>query len=272
MKIIDYFLTYETFELIKTNYDGVLKTNNIPIDLNKYYNSEKYLSHTKNNTLKSKVYQFIQKLNENYKLKIISKYKSSGKILDYGCGDGSFLKFLKNNDFSILGFEPNTKASEIAISKIGNDNITNSLDSIEKNSLDIITLWHVLEHISNPEEILSKLKTKLKKDGYLIIALPNHKSYDAKFYKERWAAWDVPRHNFHYSKEGAIQFFNINNFNVLHTYPLPFDSFYISLISESYSKNPFGIFRFPFIASLSNLKGMINGNFSSVIYILSGKK
>lgn len=268
MKIIDYFLTHETFEVIKTNYDGVLKTNNIPNDLNKYYNSEKYLSHTKNNTLKSKVYQFIQKLNENYKLKIISKYKSSGKILDYGCGDGSFLKFMKNNNFSVIGFEPNTKASEIASSKIGNDNITNSLDSIEKNSLDIITLWHVLEHISNPEEILCKLKNKLKKGGYLIIALPNHKSYDAKFYKDKWAAWDVPRHIFHYSKEGAIQFFNINNFNVLHTYPLPFDSFYISLISESYSKNPFGIFRFPFIASLSNLKGMINGNFSSVIYVL----
>jgi 2-polyprenyl-3-methyl-5-hydroxy-6-metoxy-1,4-benzoquinol methylase len=268
MNVIDHFLTQETFEIKETEYKYILKTQNIPDNLDKYYESNKYLSHSKDNSLKSKVYQFIQKLNEKYKFKIISKYKTSGKILDYGCGDGSFLKFMKSVDFSILGYEPNSKASQIANSKIGSENIVHSLDTIKNNSLDIITLWHVLEHIPNPEEILYRLREKLKPDGFLIIALPNHQSYDAKFYKENWAAWDVPRHIFHYGKEGAINFFNLNRFDVLHTYPLPFDSFYISLISENYTKNPLGIFRFPIIASLSNIKGMKNGNFSSVIYIL----
>ncbi|MDR2123072.1 MAG: class I SAM-dependent methyltransferase [Flavobacteriaceae bacterium] len=268
MKIIDHFLTKETFEVKETEYKDVLKTQNIPHDLNRYYESSKYLSHNKDHSLKSKIYLFIQKLNEKYKLKIISNYKSSGKILDYGCGDGSFLEFMKNNQFSILGYEPNSNAFQTACSKIGKENVITSLDSIENNSLDIITLWHVLEHIPNPEEILSTLRSKLKTDGFLIIALPNYKSYDAKFYKENWAAWDVPRHIYHYGKNGAINFFNLNQFDVLYTYPLPFDSFYISLISENYSKNPLGIFRFPVVACLSNLKGMKDGNFSSVIYIL----
>jgi 2-polyprenyl-3-methyl-5-hydroxy-6-metoxy-1,4-benzoquinol methylase len=268
MKIADNFLTKEIFEVKETKYKGILKTQNLPDNLDKYYESSKYLSHNKDHSLKSKIYQFVQKLNDNYKLKIISKYKNSGKILDYGCGDGSFLKFMKEHKFSILGYEPNSKARESAISKIGEENSTSSLDTIDNNSLDIIALWHVLEHIPNPKEILSVLKTKLKKDGYMIIAVPNHKSYDAKFYKENWAAWDVPRHIYHYGKDGAIDFFHLNQFDVLHTYPLPFDSFYISLLSENYSRNPLGIFRFPIIASLSNLKGMKNGNFSSVIYIL----
>lgn len=269
MKITDHFLTKEVFEVKENNkYKGVLETQNIPENLDKYYESNKYLSHSKDNSLKSKIYQYIQKLNEKYKLKIISKYKTTGKILDYGCGDGSFLNFMKNNNFSIIGYEPNLKASNTAIYKIGKENIINNLEDIKDNSLDIITLWHVLEHIYNPEDILTNLQKKLKKEGIIIIAVPNYKSYDAKYYKENWAAWDVPRHIYHYSREGAINFFRLNQFDVLATYPLPFDSFYISLISENYSKNLFGILRFTFIGALSNIKAMKNKNYSSIIYIL----
>lgn len=270
MKIKDYFLSNEIFEIKETHeYKDVLKTQNIPEDLEKYYQSKEYISHYKDNTLKSKMYQYVQKLNEKYKLKIINKYKSTGKLLDYGCGDGKFLEFMKNKNFSILGYEPNKKAAKSAENKIGKNNIINSIDCIENNSIDIITLWHVLEHIHNPEEILSKLKLKLKNDGCILIAVPNYKSFDAKFYKEHWAAWDVPRHIYHYSKEGAINFFNKNNFKVINTYPLPFDSFYISLISENYSKNYFSLLRFPIIGILSNLKSILNKNYSSLIYILN---
>jgi len=268
MRIKDYFLSREIFEVSKSNYKGVLETKNIPNELELYYKSSEYMPHSKDNSLKSKIYQFVQSLNEKHKLKVISKYKSSGSLLDYGCGDGAFLKFMDNHHFHVSGYEPNLKAREIAASKIGKEKMFSSLDEIKNNSFDVITLWHVLEHIPNPEEILFKIKQKLKNDGVLIIAIPNHQSYDAKFYKKRWAAWDVPRHIFHYSKEGAIDFFNQNEFKVLDTYSLPFDSFYISLISENYAKNPFGILRAPFVASLSNLKGMKNGNYSSVIYAL----
>ena len=268
MKIRDYFLTKEVFEISRSNYDGVLETKNIPENMDMYYKSSEYMPHSKNNSLKSKIYQFIQSLNEKHKLKIISKYKSSGKLLDYGCGDGAFLKFMKKHHFDVSGYEPNQKAREIAASKISEEKMFSSLDEIKDHSFDVVTLWHVLEHIPNPEEILSKIKQKLRDDGVLIIAVPNYQSYDAQFYKKHWAAWDVPRHIFHYSKEGAMCFFNRNKLNLLATYSLPFDSFYISLISENYTKNSLGILRAPFVASLSNLKGMKDGNFSSVIYIL----
>lgn len=269
MKIKDHFLTNETFEVKESEYNDILKTYDLPYDIAKYYDSDKYLSHNKDNSLKAKIYSLIQKLNEKYKLKIIKKYKSSGKILDYGCGDGSFLQFMQSKNFSVIGFEPNKKAAKQTELKIGIKHITSSLETINDNSLDIITLWHVLEHIPNPEEILLQLKSKLKNNGYLLIAVPNHKSYDAKFYKEHWAAWDVPRHIFHYGKNGAINFFTQNKFKVIKTYPLPFDSFYISLISENYAQNSLGILRFPFIGTISNLKGLKDGNYSSVIYILN---
>ena len=268
MKIKDYFLTKETFEVSESGYEGVLKTQNIPDDLDLYYDSSDYISHNKDNSLKSKAYRFIQRLNEKHKLKVISRYKPSGSLLDYGCGDGAFLEFISNHNYTVYGYEPNPKARNISASKIGQTNMFSSLDEIENRSLDVITLWHVLEHIPNPIEIISKLKQKLKKDGFLFIALPNYQSFDAKFYKEHWAAWDVPRHIFHYSREGGINFFfNQGKSNVLNTYPLPFDSFYISLVSENYAGNPLGMIRFPFVAALSNLKGMMNGNFSSVIYV-----
>ena len=268
MKIKDYFLTKEDFEVSESSYEGVLETKNVPNDLEQYYNSPKYISHTKDKSSKSKIYQLVQRRNEKYKLKIISRYKPSGSLLDYGCGDGSFLKFISNHNYTAYGFEPNQKAKDIAVSKIGQANMFSSLDEIEDRSLDVITLWHVLEHVPNPIEIVSKLKKKLKKDGFLFIALPNYQSFDAKFYKEHWAAWDTPRHIFHYSREGGINFFfNQCKSNVLNTYPLPFDSYYISLISENYSKNPLGILRAPFVAFLSNLIGNRNGNYSSVIYV-----
>ena len=269
MKIKDCFLTKETFEVSKSSYEGVLKTQNTPNDIERYYDSPEYISHTKDNSLKSKVYQFIQGRNEKYKLKIISRYKPSGKLLDYGCGDGTFLKFINSNkNYTAYGFEPNPKARESAASKIGIANIYSSLNEIEDRSLDVITLWHVLEHVPNPQEIVLKLKLKLKKEGFLFIALPNYKSFDARFYKEHWAAWDVPRHVFHFSRKGAIDFFfDECKSNVLNTYSLPFDSFYISLISENYAKNPLGILRAPFVASISNLIGSRNNNFSSVIYV-----
>lgn len=269
MKIKDYFLTQEEFELKEyENYNNILKTQNLPENLDKYYNSDKYLSHSKDKSFLSNIYLFVQNLNFKYKLKIIRRYISKGNILDYGCGDGSFLNFIKYFNYTVQGIEPNQKAREIAKNKIGDNHIKANLSEIENNSIDVLTLWHVLEHIPNPEEILKELYSKLKENGILIIAIPNYASYDAKFYKDKWAAWDVPRHIFHYSKDGAIQFFKDNNFKVSHTFPLPFDSYFISLMSEKYKKNKFSFLRFPIIGAISNIKAMKDGNSSSVIYIL----
>lgn len=264
MRVKDWFLSKESFELIEIS-EGILQTQNIPNDISKYYESDEYLSHT--NTRKSvmgKLYSIVQKMNLNYKYKMISSYSRNGKLLDYGCGNGIFLQFMKEKGFDVKGFEPN----EIARNQAKEFGIT-LIDSLETDErFDVITLFHVLEHISNPEEILQKIKSLLNENGKLIIAIPNYKSFDAKYYKEFWAAYDVPRHIFHYSKNGAIQFFRKNNFYLDKIYPLPFDSFFIAMMSANYQQSILQKMLFPVIGSISNLKAMKTGNWSSLVYIL----
>ena len=133
---------------------------------------------------------------------------------------------------------------------------------------DYITLWHVLEHIPNLEELIIELKNKLKADGKIIIAVPNHDSFDSKYYKSFWAAWDVPRHLWHFSNDSFQNLSYKFGLEVVNKYPLWFDSFYISFISEKYKKSKLRILRAPIIGFISNLYGMKNKNYSSVIYIL----
>ncbi len=264
MKIKDWFLSKEDFE-VKEVSEGILQTQNIPSNISKYYESDAYLSHT--NAKKSIIgilYAVIQKMNLNYKYKMISNYSRNGKLLDYGCGNGVFLQYMNVKGFEVKGFEPN----EVARNQAKEFGIT-LIDSLETDErFDVITLFHVLEHISNPKEILQKLKSLLNENGKLIIAVPNYKSFDAKYYKEFWAAYDVPRHIFHYSKNGAIQFFRKNNFYLDKIYPLPFDSFFIAMMSANYQQSILQKMLFPVIGSISNLKAMKTGNWSSLVYIL----
>jgi len=264
MKVKDYFLTKEEFEL-KEIQKGILQTVNLPKDLNKYYESDEYLSHSNNKkNLIGNLYAFVQKLNLNYKYKIISKYNKNGKILDYGCGNGVFLNYIQTKNYKGKGYEPNEDAKKSSL-KMGL-NLIENLNADEK--FDVITLWHVLEHIPNPDEILEKLKLLLTEKGKLIIAVPNYKSFDAEYYKEYWAAYDVPRHIFHYSKDGAISFFRQNNFKIENIFPLPFDSYFISMMSAKYKKGLINKIFSPFVGIISNLKAMKTGNYSSLIYVL----
>lgn len=142
------------------------------------------------------------------------------------------------------------------------------LDQIENESLDVITLWHVFEHIENQEEILSQFYQKLKANGKLIIAVPNHTSYDGQKYKEFWAAYDVPRHIYHFSKKGMLQLMNNENWKVEKIAPLLLDSFYISMLSEKYKKNPLFWLFGGIHGAISNFKALKTGEFSSLIYII----
>lgn len=265
MKIKDYFFTQEEFEVSEVD-SGILQTMNLPDNLGKYYETEAYLSHTNSKkSIVDKVYAFVQKLNLNYKYKIVSKYNKNGKLLDYGCGNGVFLEYFKEKGYNVSGFEPNEVARNQALEK-GLEVIS---ELNENETYDIITLWHVLEHITNPSEILDILKSKLTENGKILIAVPNYKSYDAKYYEEFWAAYDVPRHVFHYSKDGAIQFFRKNDFQIEALYPMPFDSYFISLMSATYKKSIFQKILFPFIGNISNLLAYKTGNWSSLVYVLT---
>ena len=270
MKIKDHFLSQEEFELIETETKGVFKTAPVPQNISKYYESEDYISHHQDTgSLKEKVYKFFQSFNLQYKKTIlIDRIKKNSKVLDYGCGAGEFVKYIEG-DFETYGFEPNSDARNAAIKKTSKAKIIDDLSKIENQSLDAITLWHVFEHIENQREILDLFHSKLNEKGLLIIAVPNPTSYDAKHYKEFWAAYDVPRHIYHFSKNGMENFISKNpDWKLRKIKPLLLDSFYISMLSEKYKKSPLFWLKAVIHGTISNVKALFNTEFSSLIYII----
>jgi len=272
MKIKDHFLTQETFQLEETSTKGVFKTTPLPENLDKYYDSADYISHHQDSgSLKEKLYKFLQAFNLKYKKNILLNHvKPQSKVLDYGCGAGEFLKFIEN-DFGAVGFEPNEAARNAAAKKLLKATVVKEITQIENKSLAAITLWHVFEHIENQEDILKIFHTKLKDNGLLIIAVPNPTSFDAEHYKEFWAAYDVPRHIYHFSKNGMENLMNNQNWKIKKIKPLLLDSFYISMLSEKYRKSRLFWLKGLLFGAISNFKASKTGEFSSLIYIIEKK-
>ncbi|MFC6266774.1 class I SAM-dependent methyltransferase [Frigoriflavimonas asaccharolytica] len=272
MKIVDHLLTKESFVIVPTEIEGILKTSPVPQNIGKYYESDDYISHNQDEaSFKQKIYKIAQYFNLNYKRNIIAAETFSGaKVLDYGCGAGEFIKYIQN-DFETFGYEPDEDARNIARNKASKTKIISDINLLEDSSLDVITLWHVFEHVENQKEMMQLFHQKLNKDGVLIIAVPNHTSYDAKYYKEFWAAYDVPRHIFHFSKNGMLKLFNNEIWKLNKIKPLLLDSFYISILSEKYKKNPLFWLKGTFLGAISNFKAIKNNEYSSLVYIIEKK-
>lgn len=276
LKCVDYTVSRETFELFIDPETELLVTLPRPSerDLPAYYESEAYISHTDSTkSIMDKVYQWIKSYSMKRKLKLInSTAGGKGKILDVGCGTGDFLEVCQNDEWEVTGIEPSSKATAFAEKKVAPKgrlyNDIHALKDEENNSFDVITMWHVLEHIPNLMEYIDSLKKLLKEDGYLIIAVPNYQSYDANYYHEFWAAYDVPRHLWHFSQKSIHDLFAAKNFKVVNTYPLVFDSFYVSLLSEKYKNGRSNWIKAFRTGLVSNLKARSSGNYSSLIYLL----
>lgn len=266
-KVKDHFLTQKEFYLNKNSEFGYLETHPIPEHLSEFYKSENYISHTDSSkSLFEKVYQKIKLYNNRYKFSKLNHKENGKKLLDIGCGTGDFLQFAQKKGLKVFGIEPNQKAIEIAKNKIGKEGGFFDQLSDTDETFDSITLWHVLEHIPDLNRTLIEIKSKLKSEGELIIAVPNYKSFDAKFYQSFWAAYDVPRHLWHFSPEDFDRLMNHHGMKIVNKYPLLLDSFYVSLLSEKYKGNRWGIFRAILIGTISNFLGFWNGNYSSIIY------
>ena len=269
----DHSVSSEEFQLLVNNEFGYLETSPQPSSkkLPKYYKSEDYISHTDTKrNLFEKVYHLIRSISLKRKLKLINSFSSEEKnLLDVGCGTGDFLQIAQQNNWTVSGIEPNEDARQIANSKTNKSvNDIDHLLELPKHSYDVITLWHVLEHLPNLEEQVSVLKSLLKENGKLIIAIPNYKSYDAKYYKNFWAAFDVPRHLWHFSQESISNLFSKENMKVVETHPMKFDSFYVSLLSEKYKSGWMNIFNAFRIGFTSNMKAKRSGEYSSLIYVV----
>lgn len=269
----DFSVSGESFSLLLNEEYQILKTHPQPTldKLGSYYEFEDYISHNDGKrTLFEKMYHFIKRKAIRDKVKLINSYQPlKGRILDIGAGTGDFLVECKNQNWDILGIEPNDKAKGIALGK--GIKFGGTIEKLESNSFDVITMWHVLEHVPDVEHQVAELKRLLKPSGTIIIAVPNFKSYDAKYYKEFWAAYDVPRHLWHFSKTAIEKLFDKQNMNLENIKPMWFDSFYVSLLSEKYKSGKMNFISGFFIGFISNVSGFFKNEFSSHIYVLKNK-
>lgn len=265
--IKDFSVSKEDFQVSKCQNCELLYTNPRPDQkgIIPYYDNVNYVSHS--NTSKGlvfKLYHIVRNYALKQKLKLIKKYISKPTILDYGAGTGAFVKYALDQGANATGFEISENARAVG----QNDHQVTYTDNIPNHpTYNVITMWHVLEHIHNLHATFQNLVNSLEKDGYLFIAVPNHESYDAQFYKEYWAAWDIPIHLYHFNKTSFTHFTKAYNLKLEEIIPMKFDSFYVSLLSSKYK---YGKTRYlqAFITGLmSNLKAG-SDNYSSLIYVL----
>ncbi|MCK5440294.1 MAG: class I SAM-dependent methyltransferase [Maribacter sp.] len=268
LKTKDYSISGEEFELVYDESLDMLVTRPQPQELDKYYLGENYISHSDaSKTLIDKMYQTIKKYSLWKKVQLINKYCLEEKtLLDVGAGTGDFLLKAKNRNWKVEGVEPNREAKMRAKEK-GID-LYSGLGTLVDRKYNVITLWHVLEHLPNLDNQIKQLVSLLNENGTLIIAVPNFKSFDAQYYQKYWAAYDVPRHLWHFSKRTIEKLFSGHKMKVVKTKPMVFDAFYVSLLSEKYKTGRQNYFRAFVIGFLSNLKGLRKKEFSSHIYIL----
>lgn len=276
LTVKDHSVSGESFELTLNKLFGYLETLPQPNEekLSEYYKTEDYISHTdtKRNLLE-KAYHIVRTISLKRKIKLINSFKSGDrKLLDIGCGTGDFLQIAKENDWQVFGIEPNEKARVIANNKTNNAVfITEKLMQFQKHSFDVITLWHVLEHLPNLQDQIKILKDLLKEKGTLIIAVPNHESYDAKYYNNFWAAYDVPRHLWHFNQSSISKVFATKNMEVIKKLPMKFDAYYVSLLSEKYKSGYMNPIKAIWVGLKSNIRAKRTSEYSSLIYIIKNK-
>jgi predicted SAM-dependent methyltransferase len=195
---------------------------------------------------------------------INKKFPSRGKILDIGAGTGDFLVEAKKSGWKVSGIEPDEKARLKAEEK--GIKLSSSPENFKANKFDVITLWHVLEHVHDINSQIIEFEHLLKKNGLLVIAVPNFKSYDAQYYKEFWAAFDVPRHLWHFSQNSFKHIMGGTSFKQSDSKPLIFDAFYVSLLSEKYKAKKSNFIKAILIGLKSNFKARTSTEYSSIAY------
>ncbi|MCX6187315.1 MAG: class I SAM-dependent methyltransferase [Bacteroidetes bacterium] len=273
----DFVATGDNFQLEYCEQCSFLYTNPRPTisEIGKYYQSDQYISHAgEKKGLIYKLYDIVRDFSIKQKLSLIKKYHSNGKLMDLGCGLGYFLNGVKlDKTFDTLGVDVSDDAVEFVKKTFGLDVKNESeLDNLEKHSFDIITQWHVLEHVHFLKERMLQLHHLLKEEGTMFIAVPNSKSKDAEMYKEFWDGYDVPRHLYHFNQKSFSLLMEKHGFEIIEIKPMWFDAPYISMRSEVHMKN-----KYPFInGALSGIRStataLSTGEHSTLLYVVKKKK
>lgn len=271
LRVQDYFLSKEEFDIMECEDCGLLFTEPRPAPeaIGKYYQSDEYYSHQENKKgLIPKIYEAVKTVNLRNKVKMAVQGMPPGKLLDIGCGVGDFLCQVKRQGWEVTGIEPSDDAKNIAEKRLGFRPLPpTASDQLEDGVFDVITLWHVLEHVDDLETQTSEIKRLLRPGGRLVIALPNFQSFDCQYFKEKWAAWDVPRHLNHFAPETLKNMMKSLGFVHQDTKKLVWDAYYISFLSERYSGKSLPLVRGAWVGLRSNLHARRSGMYSSLVYL-----
>jgi len=272
----DYTVSNETFDIAECSACTLRFTQDVPgpDEIGPYYKSEHYISHTNTNKgFINRMYQWVRLRTLRRKRKLIEKATGvrKGILLDIGSGIGAFVHEMATHHWQVMGLEPDAEA------KKGGKHVydldledSNDIYRLSADQFDAITLWHVLEHVHDLHGYIEQLKRLLKEKGKIFIAVPNCTAKDASIYKEYWAAWDVPRHLYHFSPESMKVLLQNHGLKIEQYKPMWYDSFYISLLSSKYKNGKAHIIPAFWNGFLSNLNAWGNvKRCSSVIYVVS---
>lgn len=275
LAVKDYTVSKELFEVWHCDACSLRFTQDIPAEaaIGKYYQSENYISHTNTSKgLVNRLYHIVRNYTLNSKKKLVQSVskRTTGNLLDVGAGVGAFAGFMRAAGWQVTGLEPDAETRKRALEQ---NRITlqdtSDLFKLPPGHFDAITMWHVLEHVHQLHEYLDQLKVLLKPGGVLFIAVPNYTSHDAAFYGEYWAAYDVPRHLYHFSPASMRTLLSPHGLTVKSTIPMWFDSFYVSLLSEQYKTGKSSMVKGFLRGLISNSKAWSQREkCSSLIYVI----
>lgn len=267
----DEFLTKKDFHICECLNCGLLYTMPRPSKekIGAYYKSDEYYSHQENKKgFVPRLYEAIKKINLKHKFRLASRDLPVGKLLDIGCGVGDFLHLAEHNGWQCTGVEPSEEAREIARQRIKGDLLySEDLEQLPDQSFDLITMWHVLEHVDDLKWQVAQLQRLIKPNGRIVIAVPNYRSYDGRFYNAYWAAYDVPRHLNHFNKTVLTKIFKTSGLSLVSMDKLVWDAYYISFMSEQYKHHFMPLVRGVFRGLVSNAKARRSGEWSSLVYV-----
>ncbi|MCX6277371.1 MAG: class I SAM-dependent methyltransferase [Bacteroidetes bacterium] len=272
--IKDHFLSKETFHVMQCTACGFRFLNPRPdaADISYYYQSKDYISHdASKKDLISHIYKLARNISIRNKYNLVRQYCETGAILDFGCGTGEFLAYCKKMKHQVVGVELNNKARDFAINQQKIE-VFNDINTYELNlrTFDCITMWHVLEHVHDLSQTLKRINSLLSNSGILIIAVPNCNSPDARKYKTFWAAYDVPRHLYHFTTESFTRLAHRHHFIIENILPQKLDAYYVSMLSEKYQNGKNNYFRSFLNGLRSNfLAKRDNMGYSSQIFVLN---
>jgi 2-polyprenyl-3-methyl-5-hydroxy-6-metoxy-1,4-benzoquinol methylase len=276
LQAIDHTVSQQVFAIWQCQQCSLRFTQDVPAEseIGRYYQSDNYISHTETDRgLINRLYHTVRKITLQSKRKMIESLASgSGReLLDIGAGTGAFAGYMRHHGWLVTGLEPDAAARDRARTL---HNVTlepvDSLFLLPAEKFDVITMWHVLEHVHALHRYLNQLKKLLKPGGVLLIAVPNYTSNDAAAYKAFWAAYDVPRHLYHFSPAAMKQLLTAHGLTLRAIKPMWFDSFYVSMLSEKYKTGHSHPIRGAFRGAISNWKALFDKTkCSSVIYVIS---